>query len=240
MANITENKTIKTNTTREPSAKDKEIARLKDELAKANSERDSMRSDMDALKAQMDMLLQMATGKSVAQKEEAVEEPDVEIGYHGFTDMIVESTDSTVSLRFSPAEIKTIPYEDMKTILKENQFRKNKKLFEKDILYFVNEEDYARFKIRKNIDFSDEEIKEILFTPNKDDMLRKFKAFTNNGKDRTIVFIFQYRVVEMLLSPKKPLRNWDYENRLALEDYMGVKFDRLIEYSGIFKMLGNR
>ena len=70
-------------------------------------------------------------------------------------------------LVIKPAEIKVVPWDDLKAILKESQYRKNKQLFEKDILYFVDEEYYKKLKIRKRIDLSDKTIKDILFTQNK-------------------------------------------------------------------------
>ncbi len=227
------------NATRKPTAKDKKILELEEQASKAQADNERLQKEMDALKAQMAMFMQMAGGVA-AQPTVREEEAEVEIGYRGFSKITVESPDSTVSLTFKPAEIKVVPWDDLKAILKESQYRKNKQLFEKDILYFVDEEYYKKLKIRKRIDLSDKTIKDILFTQDINDMIGKFNTLTNNKVNMTVMHIFMYKVAEMLQDPTKPLSGWNYENRVALEKYIGLQFDRLIEYSGIYKMINNR
>ena len=109
-------------------------------------------------------------------------------------------------------------------------------MFEDDIFYFVNPEDYSRFKIKKRIDLSRENIIRILnLDPIK--MIDEVNLLTNNLVDFAVMHNFQFEVVKLLIDKTNPLANWKYENRRHLERYLRQNFDDLEAAVGAIELL---
>lgn len=210
------------NTQRKPTKKDQRIAELEEMLAKQNEQ-------IAMLLANMNVKQNSATAQST--------EEDAIVISRNFMDTALESSDGSVMISFRTGEPKHVSADDMRLLLKEDARHHNRKFFEQGLFYFENEADYARFKLTKRVDLSAEAVKDILFTENVDEMVRKIDALTNKQQNKSILHIFLYEIVEMLEDSSNPLRNWSYDSRAKLEDYVGIKLDTLRARAGIFAIL---
>ena len=122
-----------------------------------------------------------------------------------------------IRLRFN--EEQTVTVSDMKKFFRQASIRK---LFEDGICYFVNEEDYALFNIRKHIDLSGENLLEIL-SGDVNSIIRELDKMTESKKNGSIVNCMVFRICDRI---RKNELKWDYYTRKAIEDYFGVEFDR--------------
>lgn len=217
------------------SKKDSLIAELKEALRKANAENGTLGNKLAEMEKMMNLLMMKVNDSNPSENDE----DEAVVVSRNFMKTALQSPDGSVFVEFRTGEQKYIPAEDMRLILKENSVRKNKQLFEKGLYYFKNPEDYKRFKITPRKDLSYEHVKDIITTENIDDMIAQFDEITNNGRDRAVTHVFAFEIVEMLKDREVPLRNWRYENRVALETRIGRKFDDLIAESCYFDLLRN-
>lgn len=226
------------NESKRMSKKDLRIAELEQALDKANAEKEELHGKVDSIEAQLAMLMKQVVG--VPTVDDETEEDEVAVVSRNFVDTALESPDGSVLFVFKVGEQKYISADDMRSILKENATHRNKRLFERGLFYFTNSADYKRFKITPRIDLSYERVKEIIMQDSIENMIAEFDRITNNARDRGVTHVFAFEVVEMLKDSSAPLRNWNYENRVALEQRIGRKFDDLIAQSCYFDILKNR
>ncbi len=226
------------NESKRMSKKDLRIAELEQALEKANAEKEELHGKVDSIEAQLAMLMKKVAG--VPTVDDEAEEEEVAVVSRNFVDTALESPDGSVLFVFKVGEQKYISADDMRNILKENATHRNKRLFERGLFYFANPADYKRFKITPRIDLSYERVKEIIMQDSIENMIAEFDRITNNARDRGVTHVFAFEVVEMLKDSSAPLRNWNYENRVALEQRIGRKFDDLIAQSCYFDILKNR
>ena len=226
------------NESKRMSKKDLRIAELEQALDKANAEKEELHGKVDSIEAQLAMLMKQVVG--VPTVDDETEEDEVAVVSRNFVDTALESPDGSVLFVFKVGEQKYISADDMRSILKENATHRNKRLFERGLFYFTNSADYKRFKITPRIDLSYERVKEIIMQDSIENMIAEFDRITNNARDRGVTHVFAFEVVEMLKDSSAPLRNWNYENRVALEQRIGRKFDDLISQSCYFDILKNR
>lgn len=226
------------NESKRMSKKDLRIAELEQALEKANAEKEELHGKVDSIEAQLAMLMKQVA--VVPNVDDETEEGEVAVVSRNFVDTALESPDGSVLFVFKVGEQKYISADDMRNILKENATHRNKRLFERGLFYFTNTDDYKRFKITPRIDLSYERVKEIITQDSIENMIAEFERITNNARDRGVAHVFAFEVVEMLKDSSAPLRNWNYENRVALERRIGRKFDDLIAQSCYFDILKNR
>lgn len=226
------------NESKRMSKKDLRIAELEQALEKANAEKEELHGKVNSIEAQLAMLMKKVAG--VPTVDDETEEDEVAVVSRNFVDTALESPDGSVLFVFKVGEQKYISADDMRNILKENATHRNKRLFERGLFYFTNPDDYKRFKITPRIDLSYERVKEIITQDSIENMIAEFDRITNNARDRGVAHVFAFEVVEMLKDSSAPLRNWNYENRVALEQRIGRKFDDLIAQSCYFDILKNR
>lgn len=208
-----------TKNTTKKNTKDEQIARLTQQLA-----------DME----RKFNLLMNQTGTPVAVTPTYSETP---IMSRLFCDTALESNDGSVSVSFRHGEVKTVSDDDIRLLLKEGGYRKNKRLFEQDLFVFVNEEDYKKFNVTKRKDLSPDHIKAIVTCKDTTEMLKQIDELTNKGVNRSVMHILLYTLVEMLQDPAMPLRNWNYDSRKALEEHLHIKLDDLVAYSFVYPFL---
>lgn len=206
-------------------AKDEKIADLTQQLA-------DMERKFNLLMAQLGATTAPATTSVTAYSE-------TPIFSRLFCDTALESNDGSVSISFRHGEVKSVSDEDLRLLLKEGGYRKNKRLFEQDLFAFANEEDYAKFNVTKRKDLSPEHIKAIVTCKDTQSMLEQIDELTNHGVNRSVLHILLYSLVEMIQDPAMPLRNWNYDSRKALEDHLHIKLDDLVAYSFVYPYLRN-
>jgi hypothetical protein len=213
----------------------KENAELKTKLEKQENE---FSSKFNQMQSQMDALLEIMKGKVPTNNspKNIQEDEDIAVGCRLFAGLGMVNADGTQTIVFRCGEKKYIPYEDLKSFLKENS-RNNKALFANGLLFFYDEENYSRFKIKKIVDLDEQHIVDILTTPDTNQMIGKINELTNNLRKESVLHTLKFMIADMLIRDASKLKNFTYDNRDALEKYIGVKFDTLISNANMYKFL---
>lgn len=213
-----------------------EIANLKAENQKKDDQIRELSLAMEKMQAQMEAFMKGAMANAKASSKEDSE--DVLVGCRGIYGGVLSTSDDSLSFKFECDEEKYINSDDLKLLFRDSK-RGNKTNFEKDLFYFVDASNYDKFKIKKRVDLSPENIARILSLPAYD-MIDAFNALTNNKNHFWTVLDFQYQVVKMMVKKDSRLANWSYENRHELEKYIGQKFDYLLASVGAVELLGRK
>lgn len=214
-------------TTKKPTVDYKKI------IEEQNKQIEQMQQQMQQMAAMFSMF--QNAGAQVGQQKG---KENVLVGCRAFSGAVLSTKDESVQYNFEVGEEKEIPYDDLKLILKENGVRNNKRLFEKGLFYFVDEEDYRSFGIKPRVDLSVENIKRIVTEPDIDKMIREVKEITKDKVDWAVTHSLKFTIAQMWVDKEnQPLKNWSYENRVALENYFGNKFDDLIAGIGLINFV---
>ena len=212
----------------------KENAELKTKLEKQENE---FSNKFKQMQTQMDALLEIMKKVPTNNSQKNIQEDeDIAVGCRLFAGLGMVNADGTQTIVFRCGEKKYIPYEDLKSFLKENS-RNNKALFANGLLFFYDEENYSRFKIKKIVDLDEQHIIDILTTPDTNQMIGKINELTNNLRKESVLHTLKFMIADMLIRDASKLRNFTYDNRDALEKYIGVKFDTLISNANMYKFL---
>lgn len=216
---------------------EQENAQLREELEKQKQANEDFKKQFEQMQAQM-LLLTKAMTQNVGGAQTTTEDDDemVEVCCRVFSGLGMTNNAGTSQINFKCGESKFISASDLKDFLKEG-IRNNKALFAKSLLFFTNEENYNKFKIRKIVDLSEENVLNIIQTKNTNEMIRKVNTLTNNLYDDAVLYTFKFMIADMLMNNK--LGGWSYESRDALEKHLGVKFDVLISNAGMYKQFKN-
>lgn len=215
-----------------------EVSKENEELkAKLEKQEDEFSNKFNQMQAKMDSLLAIIGNignNNSAKKVE--EEEDIAVGCRMFSGLGIVNAESKQTIVFACGEKKYIPYEDLKGFLKEN-IRNNKALFANGLLFFYDEKNYARFKIKKLVDLTEEHIIEILTTQDTNQMIGKINILTNNLRREGVLHTLKYMIADMLIRDASKLKGFTYDNRDALEKYIGVKFDTLISNANMYRFI---
>jgi len=212
----------------------KENIELKETLNKQNND---FSDKFTQMQSQIDLLIKIVNDNS--NKNTAIiekEDDEVAVGCRVFAGLGIVNSEGTQTILFRCGEKKYISYDDMKSYLKEN-IRNNKALFANGLLFFYDEKNYERFKIKKLVDLTEENIIDILSTKDSNQLIRKFNTLTDNMRKDGVVHTFKYMVADLLIREPKKLEGFVYDNRQALEDYIGVKFDTLIANANMYHFI---
>lgn len=202
-------------------SKKKEIKKVEEStIEKSNISIEDQLAEMT--KKYEDVLKMIAmTQASNSNQKETVEEEDVSLGCNMVYGILLSSPDGSVSLKLKYKDIIDVDYYEFKQLFK--------KAFLKDalksgLIYFENEEDYNRFKIKKTKDITDEAIINIIKDNSLNDIISKFNELTQNKKNHNIVHSILYRICYMLKRNIIPAMS--YEIRVGIEDYFGMKLEK--------------
>lgn len=210
-----------------------------EQLKKLNEEKDKeiaeLSKNMLNMQQQLNELMQKMMSKTNDLPNHTEE---VVVGNRSIYGSLLATNDDKIHITFNCNEEKAVDVEDLKTLFKEG-IRDNRLLFEEDTLYFKDPANYARFKIKKKVDLSEENIVRILMLPSHD-MIDEINKLTNSLTNFRITHALQFEIVKLLISKDKPLNNWSYDNRNTLENYIGQKFDNLMAAVGAVELLGRQ
>lgn len=199
---------------------------------------ETMQAQMVEMQKQFSSMLAIMNNGGNAQKEEKREKEYVRVGCRTFSGATLCTKDESIQYLFEAGDVKDILAEDMKLIFRDSGLRNNKALFEKGLFYFLDEEDYNTYGIRPRVDLSVENIKRIVTQHDVDKMIREVKEMTKDKADLSIVHSLKFTIAQMWIDKEnQPLKNWSYENRVALENYFGNKFDDLIANIGLYNFV---
>lgn len=215
--------------------KEELLKHLQEENINQKSQIDLLTKNLEILQSQIKILVSTMDDKK-SNKE--INE-DVLIGCRKIYGDVLSTSDNSLVIPFDCDEEKYINSEDLKLLLKQNSQKNNKKLFENDIFYFVDKNNYERFKVIKRFDLSKDNIIRILNLP-REQMIDEVNLLTNQLRDFNILHAFQFEIVKMLINSNAPLKNWSYDNRAYLENYLNIKFDDLAASVGAIELLGRK
>lgn len=211
-----------------------ENEKLRQENAKKDETIKLLQDNFEKMQEQIETLMK---ANSQAQADNG--DKDVVVCCRAINGGVLATADERYMIKFLCDEEKYVDIEDLKTIFKESGARNVRRLFEEDVFYFKNAEDYSRFKIKKRIDLSRENIMRILMLPSSA-MIDEVNKLTNNLVDFPVVHNFQFEIVKMLVDPQNPLKEWKYDNRNAMEKYLNRKFDDLMAAVGALELIGRK
>lgn len=193
--------------------------------------------EIEKLKNEIELLKKMliekvSDTKSINNVTEVSDDNyEVLIGSNMLNDMELQSLngDAKVTLKYK----KEIPISasELKLILRKDSVRE---LLRNDIIYFINKEDYDKFKIKKNKDLSSENLIKILSQNSFNNMVSDFNNLTNDKKSSNILHSILYRICDMMLENKL---NLSFQIIGSLEEYFGFSFKRGIESISEYKKL---
>jgi hypothetical protein len=95
--------------------------------------------------------------------------------------------------------------------------------FEKDILFFTNENVYSQRKIKKQFDLSDENLIDIILNHSTKKVMDVITDMTKRFKDDPVIHCIFYRIVELCSNGK--LSTMPYETRREIEKAFSFKID---------------
>lgn len=207
-----------------------------DEKERLKKELEDNQNTIKQLQEQMTALMKMVADKGVGGNVANTDDNDeiVDVGCRCFAGLGMTNADGTQNIFFRCGERKGISVEDLKSYLKEN-IRNNKALFSNGLLFFYDESNYNRFRVKKVVDLSEEEVLKIITMKDPNDMIRKIGEMTNNLRRDSVVYTLKYIIADMMIRKIDGLKDFTYENHNELERYFGVKFDTLILNAQMYK-----
>lgn len=217
--------------------KNDDIAKYAEENNELRKENAQMKKEVCDLKDQMSKVLELLAIRNT--KEEKKEQGTVKIGCRSLAGSCLRNKDESIIYEFRVGEERDVDVEDLKQIFKDGApILKNRALFEKGIFYFVDEKEYQKWGIKKRVDLSWDTIRKLVTMPDANEMIRKIKDITRDKTDLAITHCLKFTVAQMIVDrTTEPLRGWRYENRIALENYLGNKFDDLIANIGLYNLV---
>lgn len=191
---------------------------LVEENANLKEQLDEMMKNYKEMQLQLQNML-------LAQKASVPTNNDEEIivGCRIFNGAFLSSVGGDISMQVNYREEIGIKYVELREIFK-SPFN-YKQMFKKGTLYFADEENYKRFGITKEIDLSDESLKEELEKKDFSSAIEWVKKITNDKRDLNEVFALIYQIAYLIDNKKIDL---DYEVRNGLERYFNVDFKDII------------
>lgn len=198
----------------------KKVEEVKSEVNNEPSEVELLKAQIEEMKKAMAEMTKKASepSKSIIVKEA---EDEVEIGCRMLQGIGLTSDDGTVYISLSFDDVQSLTINEMKKLFRRAYI---KRLFEDGICYFVDEESYKLFNIRKHKDLSEEALVSLLTSGSVNDIIKELDVITENKRNSNVLNCVIYRICNMIR--KGQLKDWDYYIRKGIESYFGTEFDR--------------
>lgn len=198
----------------------KKVEEVKSEVNNEPSEVELLKAQIEEMKKAMAEMTKKASepSNSIIVKEA---EDEVEIGCRMLQGIGLTSDDGTVYISLSFDDVQSLTINEMKKLFRRAYI---KRLFEDGICYFVDEESYKLFNIRKHKDLSEEALVSLLTSGSVNDIIKELDVITENKRNSNVLNCVIYRICNMIR--KGQLKDWDYYIRKGIESYFGTEFDR--------------
>jgi hypothetical protein len=193
-------------------SQEKTILKLREENSKNNNALEILQKqflDMQSL------LLKMQIGNSTPSKPET---KLLSLGCRLFNGVTLYSPKREVEFRVPFNEQIEITEDEMQMIMKTGFVRD---FLKKDIVYFVDDENYKKYKIFDRYDLSDERIIAMVLQSKQNQLVTDLNKYTNEKKDDPVFHSLFYRIVGLYNDGK--LSSMSYENRKTIEGYFGFE-----------------
>lgn len=184
--------------------------------------------DEKALLEKLDSVLKM-NDRLVAENEQqkiiiqalkGSEPRNVEVGCNAIAGITLLSPNNEIEVDIKYGETISLAEDDIRSLLKRNSTRK---LFVSGIVYFVNEDDYNKFSIKRRQSINSDVIIKVFKTKNVNSLLRFYDNATSRKYDVDVMNILFYKIIDMNINHE--LGDFPYELRSATEEYFGMKMD---------------
>lgn len=227
------------NVTSNNNGDNEDFAKIKQRNKDLEAQMQEMNRALVAMQSQMLELGQTANNGDNVQNEK---DEEVVIGCRAFSGCPLSNLDESIAFKLECGEEKYILVDDLKELFKDNMYKHNKVLFQKGVFYFTDESNYERFRIKKEKDLTPSNICRILLLQDINSVITEFNALTNSKTDATIMHTVLFMIAMLLDDEKRPLKDWDYDNRVVLEKYIGetFKFDTIKANVNWYKYLGKQ
>jgi hypothetical protein len=178
---------------------------------------------------------------NIATTQDNAIEETIRVGCRASYVGVLATDDESLVISFKHGEEKDIYISDAVRLIKDSARKKNAKQFVDGTFYFCNESDYRRFKIRKNLDLSDEALCELVLNGTPDEVVVKLIkiADKNDIGKMDVRQTFIYGITRILKEKPQMLKNWSYESRAAVEKYLGLRFDEKQSDIDVINILQN-
>jgi hypothetical protein len=173
-----------------------DIIKINESLAKANQ---AQSAEIEKLKADKDGF-------------------QIEIGCNLIMGSIISSPNNETQIDIKYNEVLTVTSSDIAAVLKNS---KNRELFVKDLVYFVDETNYKFFNIKKKNDLSDKALIAIASNEDSEKLNGILDKLTSKKNDSDVMHTIFYKIVDLNTSGK--LKNMTYPAREAIETYFSMK-----------------
>lgn len=180
-------------------------------------ERDELRSQVDDLKKQLNELTAMIAAGGAKQTAPA-EEDTITIGCNMLGGITLSTKDESITFTIPYGETIDVYVSDFRAVLM-NPFG-YRELFRTGIIYFENEADYRKFKMRKELDMSRDFIKQKMCSP---DCANWAKDVTNDQRATNVTYCLVYQVASLFASGELNDNNWNYAARTAFQSYFKIQ-----------------
>ena len=220
----TSNKTKKVSISQETEKENVNSAGLAEENAQLKVQLEEMMANYKEMQANMQNMQQLLIASQANQVSGAGnKDGSTRVGCRIFNGATLVSQGGDISIPIQYRDETEIDYSELREIFK-NPFG-YKTMFRKGTLYFVNDDDYKRFGITKDIDLSDNHLKSILENTNASAVIEEVKNITNDKRDLTEMFALIYQIAYLI---DNKILELDYDVRNSLEKYFEVDFKTLI------------
>lgn len=193
----------------------------KEELLSTISEQNNVIEEMKKQLAEMQKaFISMQSNTSTVLNNE--EDDTVRIGCRFINGVPVYSPKRDIEYEIKYGEeneIEVSPNE-MRMLLKTNFVRE---FLRKDVLYFVNDSDYDKFKITNRFYLNDDELIKLVSSKNSNHVISELNKYTRDKRDDPVFHCLFYRIVKLSMDGK--LGSMPYETRKSIEEYFQFTID---------------
>ena len=145
---------------------------------------------------------------------------NVEVGCNALMGVTLTSAGKDIDVEIKFNDIVTFSSEDIRSLLKNGEVRN---MFSSCLVYFVDEQNYSKFGIKKRVDICTENIVKILKTKDVSIIKKYFDESTNKKFDISILHSLFYKIVVLNLENK--FGDLPYETRKLIEGYFGMQME---------------
>lgn len=184
--------------------------------------------DEKALLEKLDSVLKMnealvaenSQQKALIQSLSNPSSRNVEVGCNAIAGITLLSPNNEIEVDIKYGDTIALAEEDIRALLKRNSTRK---LFVSGVVFFVDEDQYSKFSIKRRENINSDSIVKVFKTKDAGKLVKFYDRATSKKYDVDVMNILFYKIIDMNINHE--LGDFPYELRSATEEYFGMKMD---------------